>query len=87
MREEIVISWAEWQMSRAAKRANLVRLGLDKPSRRVTDFSSAGKRLRKAFDGQRAPSFGPADFPPRDPEAHPPTSPDRTLALSKGNLS
>jgi len=66
-----VISWAEWQMSRAAKRTNLVRLGLDKPSRRVTDFGTAGKRLRKAFDGRRVPSFGPADFPPRGPEAHP----------------
>jgi len=57
MREEIVMTWAEWQASRAAKRANLVRLGLDKPSRRVTDFGTAGNRLRRVFDGQRVPSF------------------------------
>ena len=57
MREEIVMTWAEWQESRAAKRANLARLGLDKPSRRETDYGTAGKRLRKAFDGQRFPKF------------------------------
>ena len=55
MREEIVMTWAEWQASRAAKRANLARLGLDRPSRRETDYGTAGKRLRKAFDGQRVP--------------------------------
>lgn len=57
MREGIVTTWAEWQDSRAAKRANLARLGLDMPSRRETDYGMSGKRLRKAFYGQRAPTF------------------------------
>jgi len=56
----IVMTWAEWQASRAAKRANLARLGLDKPSRRTTDHGTAGDRLRKAFDGRRVPSFVPS---------------------------
>ena len=57
MRKVISMSWSEWQESRAAKRANLARLGLDKPSRRETDYGSAGRRLRKAFAGQRVPQF------------------------------
>ena len=57
MRKVISMSWSEWQESRAAKRANLVRLGLDKPSRRETDYGTAGRRLRKAFSGQRVPQF------------------------------
>ena len=57
MRKVISMSWSEWQESRAAKRANLVRLGLDKPSRRETDYGTSGRRLRKAFDGQRVPKF------------------------------
>ena len=51
------MTWAEWQKSRAAKRANLARLGLDMPSRRETDHGTAGRRLRKAFAGQRMPKF------------------------------
>ena len=57
MRKVISMTWAEWQESRAAKRANLARLGLDKPSRRETDYGTSGCRLRKAFSGQRAPKF------------------------------
>ena len=57
MRKVISMTWAEWQESRAAKRANLVRLGLDKPSRRETDYGTVGRRLRKAFAGQRVPQF------------------------------
>jgi len=57
MREPIAMTWAEWQASRASKRANLVRLRLDKPSRRETDHGSAGLRLRQAFGGQRAPKL------------------------------
>ena len=57
MRKAISMTWAEWQESRAVKRANLARLGLDKPSRRETDHGTAGRRLRKAFAGQRAPQF------------------------------
>ena len=57
MRKVISMSWSEWQESRAAKRANLVRLGLDKPSRRETDYGTAGRRLRKAFAGLRVPQF------------------------------
>jgi len=49
MREEIVIGWEEWRASRTGKRANLERLGLNKPSRRTTDYSTSGNRLRKAF--------------------------------------
>ena len=55
MREGLVMSWEDWQASRTAKRANLARLGLDKPSRRETDYGTSGVRLRKAFDGQRVP--------------------------------
>jgi len=57
MRDEIVISWDEWKASRAAKRANLERLGLSAPSRRETDYGKAGARLRNAFAGRRAPDF------------------------------
>ena len=57
MRKEISMAWSEWQESRAAKRANLARLGLDKPSRRETDYGTSGHRLRKAFSGQRVPQF------------------------------
>jgi len=49
------MTWDEWRASRAAKRANLRRLGLDAPSRRVTDYGNAGRRLRKAFGGARCP--------------------------------
>ena len=57
MPKMISMTWAEWQESRAAKRANLARLGLDMPSRRETDHGTAGRRLRKAFAGQRVPKF------------------------------
>jgi len=55
--KEIVIGWDEWLASRAAKRENLRRLGLDAPSRRTTDYGTSGHRLRKAFGGERAPRF------------------------------
>ena len=42
MREPIVISWEEWKASRAAKRENLQRLGLDAPSRRTSAIGSQG---------------------------------------------
>jgi len=53
--EPIVIGWDEWRASRAAKRANLRRLGLEASSRRTTDYSTSGIRLRKAFGGLRVP--------------------------------
>lgn len=53
--KEIVLTWDEWQASRAAKRTNLTRLGLDAPSRRKTAIGSQEQRLRKAFDGKRVP--------------------------------
>jgi len=52
---ENVMSWEAWQASREAKRANLRRLGLDAPSRRETDYGTSGRRLRKAFGGERVP--------------------------------
>jgi len=55
MPEPIVFGWEEWKASRAAKRDNLKRLGLQTPSRRETDYGKSGQRLRKAFGGQRAP--------------------------------
>jgi len=55
VREKIVMSWDEWKASRAAKRANLRRLGLDAPSRRTMDYGTGGQRLRKAFGGLRVP--------------------------------
>lgn len=58
MAKVISMTWAGWQESRAAKRANLARLGLDVPSCRKTDHGTAGRRLRKAFEGQRVPRFG-----------------------------
>ena len=57
MHKVISMTWAEWQESRAAKRANLARLGLDMPSRRETDHGTAGRRLRKVFAGHRVPKF------------------------------
>ena len=55
MREPIVISWEEWKASRAAKRENLRRLGLDAPSRRASAIGSQEKRLQQAFGGRRVP--------------------------------
>lgn len=51
-----VISWEEWKTSRAAKRALMEKLGLTK-SRRETSYSTSDERLRRAFNGARAPSF------------------------------
>ena len=56
MREPIVISWEEWKASRAAKRENLRRLGLDAPSRRTSAIGSQEKRLQQAFGGRRVPT-------------------------------
>ena len=56
-REPIVLTWEEWQSSRAAKRETLVKLGLSAPSRRTSAFGSQEKRLRKAFGEKRAPVF------------------------------
>ena len=49
----ICMTWEEWKASRAAKRENLRRLGLDAPSRRSE--STSDRRLRAAFNGKRAP--------------------------------
>ena len=57
LREPIVLTWEEWQSSRAAKRETLAKLGLSAPSRRVSAFGSQEKRLRKAFGEKRAPVF------------------------------
>lgn len=57
LRSDIVMTWEEWQASRPKKRALLEKLGLDKPSRRVSAFGSQESRLRKAFDGLRIPTF------------------------------
>ena len=56
MREPIVISWEEWKASRAEKRENLRRLGLDVPSRRTSAIGSQEKRLQQAFGGRRVPT-------------------------------
>jgi len=53
--KEIVMGWDEWRASREAKRENLRRLGIDAPSRRSTDYGTAGHRLRAAFGGERVP--------------------------------
>ena len=55
MAETILLTWEEWLKSREQKRDNLRRHGLDAPSRRSTDYSTAGLRLRRAFAGARAP--------------------------------
>ncbi|MGI6099279.1 MAG: hypothetical protein GX174_06255 [Lentisphaerae bacterium] len=55
MAREIRITWEEWKAGRAARRETLRKYGLDSPSRRSS--SSSDKRLRKAFDGKRAPDF------------------------------
>ncbi len=52
-RVPICMTWEEWKASRAAKRENLRRLGLDAPSRRSE--STSDRRLRAAFNGKRAP--------------------------------
>lgn len=57
-REPIVLTWEEWQSSRAAKRETLARLGLSAPSRRISAVGSQEKRLRKTFGEARAPVFG-----------------------------
>ena len=59
--DPVVLSWEEWKASRTAKRAALAAYGLDRPSRRTAAIGSQEKRLRKAFDGKRAPDF--ADGP------------------------
>ena len=55
--ESIVLTWEEWKASRAAKRALLEKMGMAAPSRRQVAIGSQEKRLRKAFDGRRAPEF------------------------------
>ena len=60
-REPIVLTWEEWMASRAAKREALKKLGLDAPSRRLSAIGSADRRLRAAFGGKRAPTFGSVD--------------------------
>ena len=55
--ESIVLTREEWEASRAAKRELLAKLGLGAPSRRKSAIGSQKKRLRKAFDGRRAPDF------------------------------
>lgn len=57
--EPIRLTWEEWKAARAAKREALRRLGLDAPSRRSE--STSDRRLRLAFEGERAPNF--ACFP------------------------
>ena len=57
LREPIVLTWEEWQSSRAAKRETLAKLGLSAPSRRTSAPGSQEKRLRKAFGEKRAPVF------------------------------
>ena len=57
LREPIVLTWEEWQSSRAAKRETLAKLGLSAPSRRTSALGSQEKRLRKAFGEKRAPVF------------------------------
>ena len=67
-REAIVLTWEEWQASRAAKRENLRAFGLDRPSRRKSGVGKNDLRLRQAFAGWRAPDFSsrtgifPAEF-------------------------
>jgi hypothetical protein len=53
--EPIRLTWDEWKAARAAKREALRRRGLDAPSRRSE--STSDRRLRAAFDGERAPIF------------------------------
>ena len=55
--ESIVLTWEEWKAARAARRELLAKLGLGAPSRRKSAIGSQEKRLRKAFDGRRAPDF------------------------------
>ena len=56
-REPIVLTWEEWQSSRAAKSETLAKLGLSAPSRRTSALGSQEKRLRKVFGEKRAPVF------------------------------
>ena len=48
-------TWEEWQRSRAARRAVAERIGPSVIRRRE---SSADRKLRKAFQGERGPDFG-----------------------------
>ena len=57
MREPIVIAWEDWLASRAQKRDALRRAGLDAPSRRKTAVGTSDLRLRRAFGGERVPSW------------------------------
>ena len=55
----ISISWAEWQASRADKRATLEAYGCADPSRRATSFNVEKDRIeRAAFNGARIPPLG-----------------------------
>ena len=56
-REPIVVTWEEWQSSRAAKRETLAKVGLSVPSRRTSAIGSQEKRLRKAFGEARGPTL------------------------------
>jgi hypothetical protein len=57
-------TWEEWQAGRQARREQSLRVG--PPVCRRTE-SSSDKRLRAAFDGERAPSLKPAKS--KEPDA------------------
>lgn len=57
MRKPLVIGWEEWRASRAAKRECLRRAGLGAPSRRKTAVGTGDSRLRRLFNGARAPDL------------------------------
>jgi len=51
-------TWAEWQASRAARKAVADRFGPPVTRRRE---SSSDRRLRRAFKGERGPAFDGAE--------------------------
>ena len=57
MTEPMTISWEEWLASRAKKRENLKRRGLDAPSRRKTSYDTSERFMRASFGGGRIPEW------------------------------
>ena len=52
-----VMTWAEWQASREAKRAVLRKYGVDAPSRRTVSYNTSERFMRQEFGGGRIPAW------------------------------
>ena len=69
MAEIIRLTWEEWQRERARRRAVMRDFAVDQGSRRKNAAASQEIRLRRAFNGARAPNFEGLSSSARRPES------------------